>query len=481
MGAGSAPVLAEDTKPSAEERLLEIMKQKGFITNEEYTELKGISDEMRQEDESEKAVLEREIDRYVQEAQAAKSGGDMATGFQMGYKDGFFAKSADGNFSMTIGGYVQVRYQYTNFDETGFNDAVSDVGSVFGLGAEGSDALVSSYLKAGGHPTGPDRNEIDIRRGRFFVSGNVIDQYTHYFMQIETGDSPDDAGGNANVSLRDYFIDYTRFDPFNLKIGQFKVPFGRQELTSASRLLFQDRSVATTFFTPARNGGAGIQAYGSLGGDTKDLFEYYGGIFNGEGQNNSNLAGTGLINDGPGLMYAGRVAVNPLGTYGYNEPDTDSLTNQSENLRATIGGNIVWHPDDALPGGFDVDTTIVGGDVGAKWMGVSVQGEYFHSHTDPMLSGTKSFDFDGWYGQAGWIIPQTNFEVAGRYGQLLDSDGVLTLDKDSTLNEWSIGANYYFKAHRAKLQADWTRFTSNVDKITDVENDVFRIQVQLMF
>jgi phosphate-selective porin OprO/OprP len=448
IGAGSAPVWAEDTKPSVEDRLLEVLRQKNVITEAEYADLKNLADEMRREEVTDKASLEREIERYVEEAQAKSAAGDTKmTNFQTGWDEnkGFYAKSADGNFSIALGGLLQVRYSYVDLDD------------------EDSGGTLDPQLGALARPDAQDSSTLELNRARFRVSGNVFDPSIKYFMQIETA--------GESVTLRDYFIDYTRFDPFNIKMGQYKVPFGRQELTSAGKLQLMDRSRASNFFTPGRNGGAGVMAYGALGGDNDDLFEYYAGVFNGEGQNVN-------ANDGPGMMGAARVAFNPLGKFGYDEVDFD----RSEDLKASIGGGLVYDADDGLGvaavDGDDVDTTTWGIDAAGKWMGFSAVAEYFMSNFDP--DAGDDFDASGWYAQAGWLIADTDFEIAARYGMVTDEDGFLG-GEDNDFDEWTIGANYYFHKHNAKVQADWTRYTFDPDAGDKTEDDVFRIQVQLMF
>jgi len=273
--------------------------------------------------------------------------------------------------------------------------------------------------------------------------------------------------------LLDYFIDYTRFDPFNIKIGQYKVPYSRQDQTDEAYLLFPDFARVTQFFAPARGGGAGVTAHGMLGGDNDDLFEYNAGVFNGEGQNVSG-------NDGPGLMGAARVAVNPLGSFGYDE----TAVNAPEDFRFAAGAGVVYDADDSvtvasIPVG-DVDTTTWGLDAAARFSGFVAQAEYFATNFDPDASGSSDFDFWGWYAQLGYMIPETTFQLAARYGMLTDDDGLFG-GSENDFDEWSLGANYYFKANRAKIQADWTRLTFDPDGGSEIDDDVFRLQVQLMF
>ena len=70
-----------------------------------------------------------------------------------------------------------------------------------------------------------------------------------------------------------------------LKAGQFKAPFGRQELTSSGNQQFVDRSIASVLFAPARQIGLQIGGQFGFGTAVPDMITYAGGIFNGNGIN----------------------------------------------------------------------------------------------------------------------------------------------------------------------------------------------------
>ena len=83
------------------------------------------------------------------------------------------------------------------------------------------------------------------------------------------------------VTLRDMYFDAAYNKKFAPRVGQYKVPFGRQELTSSSVLQFVTRSIVNAEFGYGRDRGA------SLNGVVGQNFAYGAGVFNGAGRNGS--------------------------------------------------------------------------------------------------------------------------------------------------------------------------------------------------
>ena len=150
----------------------------------------------------------------------------LADGATAGYdaKKGFFLASADGNYTMQMKGEMQVRWAYS----------ARDIGAVDEAEGSPSDA------------TEEDAWGFEIRRMRMTFSGTVVDPSWYYEVKFEFARS----GGAALLS--DAFIE-KRFDNgFNLRVGQFKGPFLRESIDSATGLLAVERSLVDTFFTVGR-------------------------------------------------------------------------------------------------------------------------------------------------------------------------------------------------------------------------------------
>jgi phosphate-selective porin OprO and OprP len=119
--------------------------------------------------------------------------------------------------------------------------------------------------QAGDHP--PDT--FLVRRMRLGVEGKLA-KYFDYRILTELADT-------RSTLVRDAFISIHRTDKFQLRFGQFKQPFGQEELLSYSSLDFVERSMADNL-VPSRS--PGIMAFGFLNQGT---VEYYVGAFNGKG------------------------------------------------------------------------------------------------------------------------------------------------------------------------------------------------------
>ena len=86
-----------------------------------------------------------------------------------------------------------------------------------------------------------------------------------------------------------------------VKFGQYKVPFGQQQLTSSGSQQFVDRSQVSDLYARGRD--TGIQLWGRLLGDK---IEWRVGAFNGNGL-------TRTINDNDKFQYNARVMFQPNG------------------------------------------------------------------------------------------------------------------------------------------------------------------------
>ena len=94
-----------------------------------------------------------------------------------------------------------------------------------------------------------------------------------------------------------------------VKVGQFKVPFGRQRLTSSGSQQFVDRSIVSDEFTQGHD--IGLQLWGVLANST---VEYRAGIFNVKGASE-------LTNQNGKYQYTARLMFQPFGDVKYSEGD----------------------------------------------------------------------------------------------------------------------------------------------------------------
>ena len=110
----------------------------------------------------------------------------------------------------------------------------------------------------------------EMRRARFFLRGKLYKDWEYKF-QVDVADN--------GLDIKDMYIKYKGFSPVNVTVGQFKVPFSFEELTSSKYDTFIEQSAVTETLGLGRqrgamlNGGSGMfgAAFGVfLGDDTAD-------------------------------------------------------------------------------------------------------------------------------------------------------------------------------------------------------------------
>ena len=215
-----------------------------------------------------------------------------------------------------------------------------------------------------------DRDSFRIRRFKTKLDGWLYSKNLTYELQLNWPDT-------AN-SLEDANIDYDFSDgkrAFRLKAGQYKVPFGRQELTSSGSQQFVDRSIVSAEFARGRD--IGVQLWGQAGSPAvRDFLEWRVGAFNGAGRTVSR-------NTNDKLQYNARLMISPWGNAGYSESNLEGYP-----LRASFAVNFedrdkILRPATGDPSGDDRET--IGADVSIKAAKIlSVFAEYFQQdRTNP--------------------------------------------------------------------------------------------------
>jgi phosphate-selective porin len=277
-----------------------------------------------------------------------------------------------------------------------------------------------------------------IRRARLSVGGAAYEHFT-YTMQLELA--------GASVVLLDANVRANLAPMATVWIGQGRVPFGRQILTSSGALNMVDRAITAGRFAPDRQIGVAL-----MGQNEARTFEYGAGVYNGEGPRTPNL------NDR--FMYVARAVVTPLGAYGPAESAFDYPASPRVALGAAVAHNTVGSGD------AERDVLRLGLEGAFKLRGLNVTGEYFREQ----VSG--EWGADGGYAQAGYLLPDRRHELVGRWAVIRPDP--LWDPRDQV--ELGIGHSYYLNAHRAKIQTDLRRLTDRVGDVSDVQ---LRIQLQV--
>lgn len=327
----------------------------------------------------------------------------------------------------------------------------------------------NSAILAGTAAKGDPRGSFRIRRAKFKLEGWFMKTWLTYETQVNF---PGVTGSNAGALLEDaaFDLDFSHGRGlFRLHAGQFKVPYGAQELTSSGSQQFVDRAlVSNTFF---RGRDTGVAIWGATPGNR---IEWRLGVFNGNGLTRS-------ANDNNKYQVNARVLWQPNGSQALNqrawvtgalyaESDFESTTvpiyaiavnweNQNTYL-ATTGNDQKWNA-------FSIDGIF-------KYRGFSALGMY--SWADRTSENGHTAVSPGFLVQAGKLFSRRRYEVAARYGQYDPDDAI----DNNQIREARAAFSYYHARHGLKWQTDVGRVETQGGP-GKPNAKVFEVRSQLQF
>ena len=166
------------------------------------------------------------------------------------------------------------------------------------------DGDVSAFEGRFGQTAIKDR--FRLRRARINLTGDFAEQFD-FKLEGDFGQNDGTSGNRTAFSATDVWVNYHEFPAAQVKIGQYKAPFGLEQLTPDTSLLTIERTLPTNAITPDRQIGAELwgKPFTSIWPEQKDLLTYYAGIFNGNGRNIT-------VNDNNNFMFVGRLELQPL-------------------------------------------------------------------------------------------------------------------------------------------------------------------------
>lgn len=289
-----------------------------------------------------------------------------------------------------------------------------------------------------------------LRRARTSLDGWFYRKELQFELMVDWVDTPilEDLALNWDASGK---------RALQVKVGQFKVPLGRQELTSDTAQQFVDRSIVSGEFERGRD--QGLQVWGLL---SRNRIEYRAGLFNGNGRGRT-------TNDNAAFQYDARLMFQPWGDVRYSEGDVEASPRPLLALAANFESNDA-RSTGAASTGFK---RLVGGvDVSFKYRGFSLMAEAFDRTLTPQ-SG-PSFQSNGYHAQAGYFLKPRVLEAALRWASIDPTDP----SSNNGRRERGVALNYLHKKHLLKVQADFRQIE---DRLKRSSNSEFRAQVQFVF
>jgi len=467
---------------------LKLLLKKGIITQEEYDQALRETGQLP-ETPPPKAGAAPPAAAAPARADAAPapdgdSTVDLGKGIKFGYDRGLYTQFKD-KFRLKIRIRIQAR-----FTDSGFNSAYNTVGDPKNYPNVSSAGVISATKHA------EDLAFFGVHRTRLVFEGFAFSPDVNYFVQFrnDTADATNQLGGSRSTTqLYDAYLTFKQIPWANLRVGQYRTHFGRQEFMSSALLQFVDRGFVAEAFVPnaidRRDQGVTI-----FSDQEKHPVNYAFGVFNGVGinLNRLSLSTPGNANE---LMYVGRITADLMGKPGYPEGDLAySLTPQLA-VGASYGYNAGLQTNTTGPGSNNqistaiaslgngrllnqgvVDIGTTGVDFVLKYRGFSLQGEGFVRNVDTHDHSKRIGNATGFYVQAGYFVVPRTIEVVGRYS-VMDPDTRLGHD---LLTSAVGGLNWYFSGHEHKLQFDFGVITTRLNGADSVNGGVIGGNVTLI-
>jgi phosphate-selective porin len=348
------------------------------------------------------------------------------------------------------------------------------------------DGDVSAFEGRFGQTAIKDR--FRLRRARINLTGDFAENFD-FKVEGEFENSDGISSNRTDFSATDIFINWHQFPEANVKVGQWKAPFGLEQITPDPSLIIIERSLPTGAITPERQ--VGVQVWGkpftNIWPAQKDLLTYYAGIFNGNGRNVS-------VNDNNNFMYVGRLELMPfkgkifgqdsslkLGGDVLNSRD-DKGTNISQSLNLLVNTDGSLSPF-VLPGADERTAWSVD-----AWFNLGpfdLIGEYLQEKVNGRTvngvpPGFADFTTNGFYVTGAYYLIPKKLQAAVRWEDLnpgqKGNDGIHSITG---------GLNYYIHGDDIKLMANythtWSDFREANPQLGDDQFDEVIVRLQLMF
>ncbi len=388
-----------------------------------------------------------------------KSAPAKVDGAKVSFHPGPKIESADGEYSMQIGGRMK-------FDATFFDDDKTD------------------------HSDGTE-----IRSARLFVKGKLGKDWSYKFQNEFVGKSGTTTPAGYDSKIKSAYIAYTGIDYVKIIMGQVKQPFSLENTTSSRFTTFLERG-SPYAFVPGYGIGLGVSTYGKNWNFTGGL---YGEDVSGSNDSDEGYSVTARATYAPIAQKTEALHFGVSGSYRVPGASSDDVTFKSKAETHQASAYSVYKKI------YDVeDYSLVA--LESAWVSgpFSLQGEYTivdvnagSASSDPTFDGYyaqvsyfltgESRNYLGKYGKFGRLTPKSRFslgggsgawEIAARYSNLDLNDGSV---KGGEMDNWTLGLNWYPTPY-FRLMANYVIVdTDSSAKTPNDDPDFFAIRTQVDF
>ena len=279
-----------------------------------------------------------------------------------------------------------------------------------------------------------ENDRVFLRRARFTLQGSFAERFD-FKAEVDAAGGLGSASG-VRAQGTDVYVQWSRYPFAQIRAGQFKTPYGYEQLHSDTKTLTVERTLVSDRVALGR--GIGVQLSGDVG-----KVSYSVGAFNGNGTNLT-------FNDDEGFLTIARVSATPW--------------KRGENDRWSIGVNGFTGEDRAAPvapelgfasntfagtrDAWGVDTQLTAGKL-------ELWGEVLRASYDPATGLSR--EINGWYAGGGWMLAKRWQAVAMIDRLDAPAEDIRTI---------TLGTNYFIKGHDVKLQFNVMRTNTDRTRVT---------------
>ncbi|MGE5174227.1 MAG: selenite/tellurite reduction operon porin ExtI [Betaproteobacteria bacterium] len=344
--------------------------------------------------------------------------------------------------------------------------------------------LYGQWRDTGSGPNGTDdTTDIYFRRNRLMMSGQMTDIYGFYAAIQFVGDErifPETVSETPrkDFDVIDTFLvaDYT--DAFRIRAGLTKDPLIREDNENCFAPLSVDRSYFVYTDLTRLNRDFGVVVWGNL---ADALVQY----------RLAAMKGNDDINDPKStLRYTARVHLSLLdpeyslvysGTYlGKKKVLTVGAGYQTESdaVYGNVAGKDLVKDYQAYTYDvfFEYPTPAGTFTVSGAYLKEDFDGAYKGTDPDPRSIGING-EKKGWYTKAGYMLPDSDLQVFGRYEKWRFAELVGIFDQEI---KWTaVGLNYYFRGQDMRFTLEYS--TNDYEKEDTFNKDYKTVTVMLQF
>jgi hypothetical protein len=350
---------------------------------------------------------------------------------EVGYKKGFFLEARDGDrsYSLVVNGVLQTRFALTLPDG------------------------------------GDDSYAFDVVRARVGLKGNILSEDLTYRILVELG--------HGDTQLKDLWVDYAFTPGVQLRVGQWKRPFSRQFMTSATAQQLVDVALTERAFDTGRD--LGLAVHNDY--ERSPTVEWVVGLFNGTHEKpwyTAKLDATaGTVTSISRTNVPAQFRPVAVARVGYNHGDMAGEGYSSADLHPDKGLRFGVAASGLVDFGLDDDTGAIAADLDfiLKVSGFAVSGAFF---VRTLTGDASGLDRIGFAVDAGYVIGGT-VEPVLRFARVVPDD-----DAEATTQELAFGLNVYFVGNTFKWATDVAALGHELGGTATTDVRV-RSQLQLVF